>query len=162
MILLLDVWVLPMWLDPARLMHNWHISPVMEWPNVSILWTATCWYICWTAPTPSRGSGRSTAMCRPAGLYTSMFCATTREKKLGQSPDLLTMIRADASRLLLLDYAITVGCDYVEWTGIGPKKALQIIQSLSAQGGAGNTEALAGYLYCRSFVMFHLSLFCCR
>jgi hypothetical protein len=85
-----------------------------------------------------------------------------REKKLGQSPDLLTMIRADASRLLLLDYAITVGCDYVEWTGIGPKKALQIIQSLSAQGGAGNTEALAGYLYCRSFVMFHLSLFCCR
>jgi hypothetical protein len=33
------------------------------------------------------------------------------------------MIRADASRLLLFNYAITVGCDYVEWAGIGPKNA---------------------------------------
>lgn len=107
-----------------------------------------------------RQVNRNVSTCRTVHL--DVLRHDPREKKLGQSPDLLTMIRADASRLLLLDYAITVGCDYVEWTGIGPKKALQIIQSLSAQGGAGNTEALAGYLYCRSFVMFHLSLFCCR
>jgi 5'-3' exonuclease len=107
-----------------------------------------------------RQVNRNVSTCRTVHL--DVLRHDPREKKLGQSPDLLTMIRADASRLLLLDYAITVGCDYFEWTGIGPKKALQIIQSLSAQGGAGNTEALAGYLYCRSFVMFHLSLFCCR
>ena len=63
--------------------------------------------------------------------------------QLGAEPSLQSMIRADKSRMLLLDYALTAGCDYIKWKGIGMTKALCILRQLFSQGDVGKTEPLA-------------------